>query len=53
MRMSINISEEQKVWLEKRSEETGATLAGVVRLLITKEMKSEKNDNDSRDSREV
>jgi len=43
MRMMMSFSDEQRAWLEKKSEETGATAAGVVRNLIKKEMVKEKN----------
>jgi hypothetical protein len=42
-RLSVSLSEKQRVWLEKQSEETGATIAGVIRGLVNKEIIKEKN----------
>lgn len=37
-RMSLSYSEEMDVWLERKAEETGATKAGVLRVLTLKAM---------------
>jgi len=42
--MSITVKDEQSAWLKKKAEETGATEAGVIRMLISKEIKREKED---------
>lgn len=44
-RMSLSYTDSIWKWLEKRSKETGATKAGVIRKLIEKEIKKDEISN--------
>ena len=41
-RMSLSYTDQMIKWLEKKSKESGATKAGVIRNLIEKEIEKEK-----------
>jgi hypothetical protein len=45
-RVNICFTPEQLKWLREKSEETGATLSGLIRVLIKKEMERVEKEND-------
>jgi hypothetical protein len=45
-RVNICFTPEQLKWLRERSEEIGATLSGLIRVLIKKEVERVEKEND-------